>query len=48
MGILGHDFGSRHARWSCKSSIDVGDYLVSKTSLFEPKFWPIGLASRAR
>jgi len=30
MGILGHNFGSRHARRSSKGSIDAGDYLVSK------------------
>jgi len=30
MGFLGHDVCSRHARRSCKGSIDAGDYLVSK------------------
>jgi len=25
MGFLGHNFGSRHARRSCKGSIDAGD-----------------------
>jgi len=31
--FLGHNFGSRHARRSNKSSIDAGDYLVSTKSL---------------
>jgi len=30
MGILGHNFDSRHAIRSSKGSIDAGDYLVSK------------------
>jgi len=46
MRFLDHNFGSRHARRSSKGSIDAGDRLVSK-KMFEPKFWPIGLASRA-
>jgi len=33
MGLLGHNFGSRHARRSSKSSIDARDHLVSKQSL---------------
>ena len=47
MRFLGHNFGSRHARRSSKGSIDAGDHLISKKK-FEPKFWPIGLASRVR
>jgi len=47
MRFLGHNFGSRHARRSSKGSIDAKDHLVSKKK-FEPKFWLIGLASRAR
>ena len=33
MGVLGHNFGSRHARRSIKGSIDAADRLVSKKSL---------------
>ena len=47
MGFLGQNLGSRHARRSNKGSIDAGDHLVSNKK-FEPKFRPIGLASRAR
>jgi len=42
MGFLGHNFGSRHARRSSKSSIDEGDRVVSKNSLrqnFGPRDW---------
>jgi len=46
MGFWGHNFGSRHARRSIKSSIDAEDHLVSKKK-FEPKKWLIGLAPRA-
>ena len=35
MFCLGHNFGSRHARRSSKSSIDAGDYLVSRKSLIQ-------------
>jgi len=33
MGILGHDFDSRHARRSIKGSIDADDHLVSNIIL---------------
>jgi len=33
MGFLSHNSGSRHARWSIKSSRDADDHLVSKTFL---------------
>jgi len=33
MGILSHNFGSRHTRRSSKDSIDAGDCVVSKNSL---------------
>jgi len=46
MVFLGRNFDCRHARRSSQGSIDAGDHLVSQK--FEPKFWPIGLASRAR
>jgi len=36
MGFWRHNFGSRHARRSIKSSIDAEDHLVSKKK-FEPK-----------
>jgi len=45
MGILGHNFGSRHARRSSKGSIDAGDCVVSKNSLrqnFGPWDWRPG------
>jgi len=45
MGFLSHNFGSRHARRSRKSSIDAEDRLVSKTSLnqnFGPWDWRPG------
>jgi len=35
MFCLGHNFGSRHARRSSKSSIDAGDYVVSRKSLIQ-------------
>jgi len=40
MGLLGHNFGSRHARRSSKGSIDARDYLVSKKS-FSQTFGPL-------
>ena len=45
MGFLGHNFGSRHARRSSKSSIDAGDRVVSKNSSsqnFGPWDWRPG------
>ena len=45
MGFLGHNFGSRHARRSSKSSIHAGDHLVFKNSLsqnFGPWDWRPG------
>jgi len=45
MGFLGHNFGSRHARRSSKSSIDADNCLVFKTSLrqdFGPWDWRPG------
>jgi len=33
MGILGHKFGSRHARRSIKSSIDARDHVISNNGL---------------
>ena len=42
---MGHNFGSRHARRSSKSSIDAGDHLVSNKSLnqsFGPLDWRPG------
>jgi len=45
MGFSGHNFGSRHARRSSKSSIDAGGHLVSKKSLsqnFGPLHWRPG------
>ena len=45
MRVLGHNFGSRHARRSSKVFIDAGDHLVSKKSLsqnFGPLDWRPG------
>jgi len=33
MGFLGHNFSSKHARRSSRSSIDAGDHAISKNSL---------------
>jgi len=38
--FLGHNFGSRHARRSSKSSIDAGDHLVSIQG-FSQNFSPL-------
>jgi len=45
MGLLGHNFGSRHARRSNKGSIDAEDHLGSKQGLsqnFGPLDWRPG------
>jgi len=45
MFVLGHNFGSRHARRSNKGSIDAGDHLVFKKRLrqnFGPLNWRPG------
>ena len=39
-GFWGHNFGSRYARRSSKSSIDAGDHLLSKKSLSQ-NFGPL-------
>jgi len=42
MGVLGQNFGSRHAKKSSKSSIDAANHLVSNKSLsqnFGPLDW---------
>jgi len=31
--FLGHNFGSRHAKWSINGSIDSGDHAISKQGL---------------
>jgi len=54
MGFLGHNFGSRHARRSSKSSINAGDHLVSRKGLnqnFGPLDWrpgPVKLVKKTK
>jgi len=52
MRLLGHNFGSRHGQARAQSTkVKQGLYRRGRSSSFQkkfdPKFWPIGLASRA-